>query len=72
MDVVGISCTDTSKEVSLSPRAFEIITGADSRQGFGAVLDVALALYPIFIFWSLKLQLHIKIGLMVLFGFGVV
>ncbi|KUJ10332.1 uncharacterized protein LY89DRAFT_723577 [Mollisia scopiformis] len=38
---------------------------------FGAFLDVALAIYPVIIFWNLKLRLHIKIGLMVLFGFGI-
>jgi hypothetical protein len=44
----------------------------DSKTGFGAFLDLALALYPIIIFWNLQLRLHVKIGLMVLFGFGVV
>ncbi|KAI9730960.1 MAG: hypothetical protein M1818_008035 [Claussenomyces sp. TS43310] len=39
---------------------------------YGAALDLALALYPIFIFWNLQLRLHIKVGLMALFGFGIV
>ncbi|KAE8450523.1 hypothetical protein EG329_006254 [Mollisiaceae sp. DMI_Dod_QoI] len=39
---------------------------------FGAFLDLALAFYPIIIFWNLQLRLHIKVGLMALFGFGVV
>jgi hypothetical protein len=40
--------------------------------GFGAFLDLAMAIYPIFIFWNPKMQLHVKVGLMTLFGFGVV
>ncbi|CZR62197.1 uncharacterized protein PAC_12094 [Phialocephala subalpina] len=40
--------------------------------GFGAFLDLTLALYPVIIFWNLQLRLHVKIGLMVPFGFGIV
>jgi hypothetical protein len=40
--------------------------------GFGAFLDIAMALYPLLIFWNLKMQLHVKIGLIALFSFGIV
>ena len=65
---------DTSKEVSACSfkQCGSETDNANFRIGFGACLDVALALYPFLIFWSLKLQLHVKIGLMALFGFGVV
>lgn len=39
---------------------------------FSAILDLTLAIYPVLIFWSLQLKLNVKIGLVVLFGFGVV
>jgi hypothetical protein len=31
-----------------------------------------MALYPVIIFWNLKMQRHVKVGLMALFSFGVV
>jgi hypothetical protein len=31
-----------------------------------------MALYPLLIFWNLKMQLHVKIGLIALFSFGIV
>jgi len=39
---------------------------------FGASLDTALALYPAVMLWHLQVKLHIKLGLIVLFGFGIV
>lgn len=39
---------------------------------FGASLDTALALYPAVMLWHLQVKLHIKLGLIILFGFGIV
>jgi len=39
---------------------------------FSALMDIFLALYPVFIFWSLKMATHVKVGLTGLFGFSVV
>lgn len=39
---------------------------------FGATLDTALALYPAIMLWHLQVKLHIKLGLIILFGFGIV
>lgn len=66
---------DTSKEVCsvlLNNWSCEEQSNTDYDLGFGSVLDLALALYPVIIFWNLQLQMHVKIGLMVLCGFGVV
>ena len=38
--------------------------------GYGAAMDLALSIYPMVVFWSLQLKLHVKIGLCTLFGFG--
>jgi len=38
---------------------------------FGATLDTALALYPAIMLWHLQVKLHIKLGLITLFGFGI-
>ncbi|KAE8448820.1 hypothetical protein EG329_008822 [Mollisiaceae sp. DMI_Dod_QoI] len=39
---------------------------------FGATLDTALALYPAVMLWHLQVKFHIKLGLIILFGFGIV
>ena len=39
---------------------------------FGATLDTALALYPAVMIWHLQVKRHIKVGLIILFGFGIV
>lgn len=39
---------------------------------FGASLDTALALYPAIMLWHLQVKLHVKLGLIILFGFGIV
>ncbi|PMD64508.1 uncharacterized protein K444DRAFT_660403 [Hyaloscypha bicolor E] len=38
---------------------------------FGAALDTALALYPAIMLWHLQVKLHVKLGLVILFGFGI-
>lgn len=38
---------------------------------FGAALDIALALYPAIMLWHLQVKLHVKLGLIILFGFGI-
>ena len=42
------------------------------RPGWSAFCDVALAVYPIIVFWHLKIQLHVKVGLSALFALGLV
>ncbi|KAG0645989.1 hypothetical protein D0Z07_7935 [Hyphodiscus hymeniophilus] len=77
LPIIWTQCTPTAKiwdesiEGNCNGRRTNQLYGY-FQGSFGAIMDVALALYPIFIFWSLKLQLHVKIGLMVLFGFGIV
>ncbi len=72
MDENATSCMDSSKGVSSKTRVLHTTTIANMNSGFGAFLDLALAFYPIIIFWNLQLRLHITVGLMALFGFGVV
>ena len=38
---------------------------------FGATLDTALALYPAIMLWHLQVKLYVKLGLIILFGFGI-
>ena len=40
--------------------------------GLGAFYDIMLAVYPIFLFWNLKMAMAKKVVLCVLFSFGVV
>jgi hypothetical protein len=47
-------------------------TFAYFQGSFGATLDTALALYPAIMLWHLQVQLHVKLGLVILFGFGIV
>jgi hypothetical protein len=47
-------------------------TFAYFQGSFGATLDTALALYPAIMLWHLQVKLHIKLGLIILFGFGIV
>lgn len=42
-----------------------------TREAFNAATDAYLAVFPVYIFWSLNMKLRIKIGLMVLLGLGV-
>jgi hypothetical protein len=46
-------------------------TFAYFQGSFGATLDTALALYPAIMLWHLQVKLHIKLGLIILFGFGI-
>ncbi len=47
-------------------------TFAYFQGSFGAILDTALALYRAIMLWHLQVKLHVKIGLIILFGFGIV
>ena len=47
-------------------------TFAYFQGSFGAALDTALALYPALMLWHLQVKLHVKLGLIILFGFGIV
>jgi hypothetical protein len=47
-------------------------TFAYFQGSFGATLDTALALYPAIMLWHLQVKLHVKLGLIILFGFGIV
>jgi hypothetical protein len=42
-----------------------------AKTGFGAFTDLALAIYPIAVFWTLSMPRNVKVGLSVLFSFGI-
>jgi hypothetical protein len=44
---------------------------ADGSLGFETLVDVALAVYPAFLFYELRMRLAVKIGLMMLFSTGI-
>lgn len=49
-----------------------LLTNADLwYSGWSAFCDLALTLYPITVFWHLQMRRHVKVGLCVLMGFGV-
>lgn len=45
-------------------------TATDKPSGYGVVLDFIFALYPVTIFWKLRVDIKVKIGLMLLFATG--
>ncbi|OBT68969.1 hypothetical protein VE03_01434 [Pseudogymnoascus sp. 23342-1-I1] len=46
--------------------------GGFVQGSFGAAIDIFLTVYPIAVFWQLNMSLNIKIGLSVLFSFGLI
>ncbi|KFY00019.1 hypothetical protein V490_01520 [Pseudogymnoascus sp. VKM F-3557] len=46
--------------------------GGFVQGSFGAAIDIFLTVYPIAVFWQLKMSLNIKIGLSILFSFGLI
>lgn len=52
------------------PKVREIMLMGNS-EALNAATDAYLAIFPVYIFWNLNIELRIKLGLMVLLGLGV-
>lgn len=63
----------TSKEVRILIHFPLSILWADSMlAGWAALSDIILAIYPVIVFWNLKISLRIKAGLCLLMAGGLV
>ena len=68
----GIPIQPTFKAVRLLVDCAENIELTMNSAGWAAASDVVLALYPVIVFWNLKISLRMKIGLCLLMAGGLV